>query len=60
MMNANNIGKKQEHMPPPSKDMKLLICGPPPMVSAMKKAADALGYEKPRPVSKLEDQVFCF
>ena len=40
--------------------MKILICGPPPMVSAMKKATETLGYEKPRPVSKLADQVFCF
>ncbi len=40
--------------------MKLLICGPPPMVSAMKKATESLGYTKARPVSKLEDQVFCF
>jgi len=48
------------NLPPPGPDMKILICGPPPMVSAMKKAADSLGYEKPRPVSKLADQVFCF
>jgi cytochrome-b5 reductase len=30
------------------------------MVSAMKKATEAVGYEKARLVSKLEDQVFCF
>ena len=47
-------------LPAPATDMKLLICGPPPMVSAMKKATESLGYTKPRPVSKLEDQVFCF
>lgn len=47
-------------LPPPGPDMKLLMCGPPPMISAMKKAADSLGYDKPRPVSKLVDQVFCF
>ena len=40
--------------------MKILICGPPPMVAAVKKAAESLGYEKARPVSKLEDQVFAF
>ena len=50
----------QERLPPPSKDTKMFICGPPPMVSAMKKATEALGFEKARPVSKLEDQVFCF
>ncbi|KAF2770627.1 ferredoxin reductase-like protein [Teratosphaeria nubilosa] len=47
-------------LPPPAKDIKILICGPPPMVSAMKKATESLGYEKARPVSKLEDQVFAF
>jgi cytochrome-b5 reductase len=47
-------------LPAPASDMKILICGPPPMVSAMKKATEALGYEKARPVSKLQDQVFCF
>ncbi|EMC93880.1 hypothetical protein BAUCODRAFT_212726 [Baudoinia panamericana UAMH 10762] len=50
----------KEHLPPPAKDIKILICGPPPMVGAMKKATDSLGYDKPRPVSKLEDMVFCF
>jgi cytochrome-b5 reductase len=30
------------------------------MVSAMKKATEALGFAKARLVSKLEDQVFAF
>lgn len=47
-------------LPAPAKDIKILLCGPPPMVSAMKKATESLGFEKARPVSKLEDQVFCF
>lgn len=42
------------------KSVKLLISGPPPMLSATKKAAVDLGYDKPRAVSKLEDQVFVF
>ncbi|CCX05634.1 hypothetical protein FPQ18DRAFT_377697 [Pyronema domesticum] len=46
--------------PAPAKDVKALICGPPPMVSAMKKATTALGFEPAKPVSKLEHQVFCF
>lgn len=29
------------------------------MVNAMKKNIEPLGYDKPRGVSKLEDQVFC-
>lgn len=50
----------QERLPAPATDVKILLCGPPPMVSAMKKATESLGYTKARPVSKLEDQVFCF
>ncbi|KAK9325471.1 hypothetical protein V1517DRAFT_314227 [Lipomyces orientalis] len=46
--------------PPPAKDVKILLCGPPPMISVMKKATAELGYEKARPVSKLEDMVFAF
>ncbi|OXV07532.1 hypothetical protein Egran_04701 [Elaphomyces granulatus] len=50
----------KEHLPAPASDMKVLICGPPPMVSAMKKATESLGYLKARAASKLQDQVFCF
>lgn len=50
----------KEKLPSPGPDMKILICGPPPMVSALKKATESLGYEKAKPVSKLPDQVFCF
>ena len=50
----------QAKLPAPAKDIKIMICGPPPMVSAMKKATESLGYPKARPVSKLDDQVFCF
>ncbi|RMD41236.1 hypothetical protein DV735_g3898, partial [Chaetothyriales sp. CBS 134920] len=47
-------------LPPPGPDIKILICGPPPMVSALKKATESLGYARARPVSKLDDQVFVF
>ena len=50
----------QERFPGPANDVKVLMCGPPPMISAMKKATEVIGYTKARPVSKLEDQVFCF
>ncbi len=50
----------KEKLPAPAPDMKILICGPPPMVSALKKATESLGYDKAKPVSKLPDQVFCF
>ena len=50
----------REKLPAPGPDMKICICGPPPMVSALKKATESLGYQKARPVSKLDDQIFCF
>jgi len=50
----------KENLPAPADDVKIMICGPPPMVSAMKKATESLGFPKARPVSKLEDKVFCF
>ncbi|OSS49401.1 hypothetical protein B5807_05752 [Epicoccum nigrum] len=50
----------KEKLPAPASDVKILICGPPPMVAAMKKATEGLGFTKAKPVSKLEDQVFCF
>lgn len=49
-----------KHLPLYSDDTNLLICGPPLMVSAIKKAAQTLGYPKAKPVSKLGDAVFVF
>ncbi|KAF9897381.1 NADH-cytochrome b5 reductase [Lobosporangium transversale] len=50
----------KEHMPAPADDIKILLCGPPPMVSAMAKITQDLGYAKVNAVSKLPDQVFKF
>ncbi|SPO21251.1 related to cytochrome-b5 reductase [Ustilago trichophora] len=50
----------QQNMPKPADDIKILFCGPPPMAGAIKKHLDELGYQAPRTVSKLEDQVFFF
>jgi cytochrome-b5 reductase len=50
----------KEKLPAAASDVKILLCGPPPMISAMKKATESLGYAKAKPVSKLEDQVFAF
>ncbi|WAO89485.1 NADH-cytochrome b5 reductase [Fusarium falciforme] len=47
-------------LPAPSPDVKILLCGPPPMVGSLKKVTESLGYQKARAVSKLEDQVFSF
>ena len=52
------VDLKQKCLSKPASDIKLLLCGPPLMISAMKKNAVELGFEKARPVSKLEDQVF--
>ncbi|CAH0033268.1 unnamed protein product [Clonostachys rhizophaga] len=49
-----------KHLPTPSDDVKLLLCGPLPMVGAVKQFVESLGFHKARPVSKLEDQVFSF
>ncbi|KAF4623549.1 hypothetical protein D9613_001963 [Agrocybe pediades] len=51
----------KEHLPnPATTDSKLLICGPPPMVSAMKKNLEDLKYPVPNTVSKLHDKIFVF
>jgi len=50
----------QTHLPAVSDDIKILLCGPPPMMTAMKKHLDELKYQAPRTVSKLVDQVFLF
>jgi cytochrome-b5 reductase len=50
----------EKTFPKPSDDIKVMLCGPPPMINAMKKHLEELGYDKPNTVSKLHDQVFSF
>lgn len=50
----------QNYCPSPAKDIKLLLCGPLPMIKSMTLATNELGYQKPRAVSKMEDQVYKF
>ncbi|UPL01929.1 hypothetical protein LCI18_012863 [Fusarium solani-melongenae] len=50
----------KDQLPAAADDVKILLCGPPPMIRAMKSHTESLGFNKARPVSKLEDQVFCF
>ncbi|KAF7791920.1 hypothetical protein EIP86_002946 [Pleurotus ostreatoroseus] len=52
------VSKEQieKHLPPTSEDIKILMCGPPPMMTAMKKHLDELKYPAPRTISKLVDQ----
>ncbi|KAG6850819.1 hypothetical protein H0H93_008122 [Arthromyces matolae] len=48
----------KEHVPnPATTNSKLLFCGPPPMIGAMKKHLEELKYPAPRTVSKAGDQV---
>ncbi|RAH45852.1 putative cytochrome b5 reductase [Aspergillus brunneoviolaceus CBS 621.78] len=49
-----------ERLPSPSPETKILLCGPPPMVSACKKTLVAMGFQKPGAISKIGDQIFCF
>jgi cytochrome-b5 reductase len=50
----------KERLPPSSPDAKIMLCGPPGMVNASKKALVNMGYEAPGAVSKMSDQIFCF
>ncbi|GAA6009190.1 hypothetical protein JCM10207_004300 [Rhodosporidiobolus poonsookiae] len=50
----------KEHLAPHSHDAKMLLCGPPPMMTAMKKHLDELKWPAPRTVSKMADSVFLF
>lgn len=56
------VSKEQieKYIPPAADDIKVLMCGPPPMMTAMKKHLAELNYSAPRTISKLEDQVFLF
>ncbi|KAL1963353.1 hypothetical protein VTN77DRAFT_8474 [Rasamsonia byssochlamydoides] len=44
----------------PDPETKVMLCGPPGMVNAAKKALVEMGFAKPAAVSKMEDQIFCF
>ncbi|CAL1695982.1 unnamed protein product [Somion occarium] len=50
----------KEHLPSTDHDIKILMCGPPPMMTVMKKYLAELNYPAPRTVSKLVDEVFLF
>ncbi|GAA5832872.1 hypothetical protein JCM5353_003736 [Sporobolomyces roseus] len=41
-------------------DNRMLMCGPPPMINAMKGHLKELNWPEPRTISKMEDKVFCF
>ncbi|KAL7941837.1 hypothetical protein V8C42DRAFT_355260 [Trichoderma barbatum] len=47
-------------LPAPSPDTKVMLCGPPGMVNASKKALVAMGFQASGAVSRMADQIFCF
>ncbi|EJP67253.1 Riboflavin synthase-like beta-barrel [Beauveria bassiana ARSEF 2860] len=50
----------EEKLPSASTDTKMMLCGPPDMVSAAKNALVNLGFEKPGAMPKMTDQIFLF
>ncbi|KAH7079603.1 hypothetical protein FB567DRAFT_595595 [Paraphoma chrysanthemicola] len=50
----------KEKLPSPGPDTKFMLCGPPGMVNAAKKALVSLGAEAPGALAKLTDEIFCF
>jgi cytochrome-b5 reductase len=50
----------KEHLAPATDSSKVLLCGPPPMINAMKKNLAGLGWKEPGAISKASDPVFLF
>ncbi|KAJ6110838.1 Cytochrome b5 [Penicillium sp. IBT 16267x] len=50
----------QKYLAPADQSNKTLLCGPPPMINAMKKVLVGLGWKEPGALSKAADQVFLF
>ncbi|KAM0814070.1 putative cytochrome-b5 reductase [Seiridium cardinale] len=59
---VGHVGREllQRHMPRPTRDNKVFLCGPPGMVNATKKTLTEIGFEDSGSVSKMGDQIFCF
>ncbi|KAI9816916.1 MAG: hypothetical protein M1827_001561 [Pycnora praestabilis] len=49
-----------ERLPSPSPASKVMLCGPPGMINAVKKTLVDVGYAPPNAISKPADQVFLF
>lgn len=50
----------KERLPAAAPDCKVMLCGPPGMVNASKKALVLMGFQAPGAVAKMSDQIFCF
>jgi cytochrome-b5 reductase len=53
-------GLIETYLAPADDDNKMLLCGPPPMINAMKKTLSVMGWKDPSAVSKATDQGFLF
>ncbi|KAL4786959.1 hypothetical protein BJX76DRAFT_364454 [Aspergillus varians] len=50
----------QARLPAPEPDTKIMLCGPPGMVNASKKALVGMGFKAPGAAAKTSDEIFCF
>jgi cytochrome-b5 reductase len=50
----------KDKLPAPSADTKIMLCGPPGMINASKKALVSLGFKEPAVVAKMTDEIFLF
>lgn len=50
----------KERLPAPDADTKIMLCGPPGMINASKRALVSLGFKEPGAVGKMTDEIFCF
>lgn len=53
-------GVMAERFPEPCPDSKIMLCGPPGMVAAAKKALVNLGFKQPGASAKASDEIFAF
>jgi cytochrome-b5 reductase len=50
----------REKLPAPGPETKFMLCGPPGMINASKKALASLGVQAPGAVAKMTDEIFSF
>lgn len=50
----------ERHLASSAEENRVLLCGPPPMLAAMKKVLQGMGWRMPGAVAKGGDQVFLF
>jgi cytochrome-b5 reductase len=50
----------KERLPAPGPETKFMLCGPPGMVNASKKALASLGAQAPGAAARMTDEMFCF